>query len=601
MKKHSAAIMIITLFFTLSFMAQNLSAQVSLDKSLKKAKKSKDEKEKKVKDVKTENDKKTTEVKTNDNISSAAQTNKFEWGDEVEILMDGKDGSDDSHWVKGQIDEVKGDQYKVLWENESGDRMETWAPGNHLKKAAPKEVYRLREELKEVKEKIALGSLDDYSFSVYFDRAKERIDRIKEDFPDYTDISKQQAAWSGARKDFEQMKKDLASGSKKKQKVYDDKDNEDDWTKWDYPYNDFMRDIHAFKAEVGQYAGKPLYDFSGSMDEKNGRADIWMKRIYDKKEHDEWTSRWFGGDSDHPMTKKTLAALEALKQSIDKIGGPEKLIILDQYLKEKLDLISGVQKTIEQWDGELPLYRQFSQEETCVKAAVSASERTDWVEQNFYRWKFYQEKVNTMLDELAQSINKKGGMDKVINPINDVALLSHIDDIAEAVKIVKEYDPAKHIWIARNEVIERAVSKKVRDEFVGKWGYEEAGKKQLTHYLNVLETTCKTKIPLNKPSNDYFAFRNAADENMIKAKLGDLAKLKIHKIGLANQEWLIEKNELGIPINRFKRGYVWVTDTTNDYPYCHLYQVSLIQDYAGGGTYGATYTSFANDWIVGCP
>jgi hypothetical protein len=88
---------------------------------------------------------------------------------------------------------------------------------------------------------------------------------------------------------------------------------------------------------------------------------------------------------------------------------------------------------------------------------------------------------------------------------------------------------------------------------------------------------------------------------MIKAKVGDLSKLKIHKIGLANQEWLIEKNALGIPINRFKRGYVWVTDTTNDYPYCHLYQISLIQDYSGSGTYGATYMTFANDWIVGCP
>ena len=38
---------------------------------------------------------------------------------------------------------------------------------------------------------------------------------------------------------------------------------------------------------------------------------------------------------------------------------------------------------------------------------------------------------------------------------------------------------AKHIWAARNEVIERAVSKKTRDEFINKWGYDDASKKQL--------------------------------------------------------------------------------------------------------------------------
>ena len=569
---------------------QTVSAQLSVDKNLKKVKK--------VKDHKTE---KQREVVSQESPASIQESQKaWEWGDEVEMKLDGKDGSDDSHWIKGQIDEVKDSKYKVRWESESGDRMEKWVPSDQLRKAAPKEVYRLREELKEVREKIALGSLDDYEFSVYFDRAKERIDRIKEGFPDF-DISKTQQDWSSVRKNFEQMKKDLGSGSKKKQKTYSAEDNEDDWTKWEYPYNEFMKDILAFKAEVDKSGGKPLYDFSGTRDEKNGRADVWMKRIYNSQEHDEWYQKWFGADPDHPMTKKTMAALEGLKLSIEKAGGPEKLIIMDQDLKQNLDLISGIQKTIDQWDGELPLYRRFSPEESCVTAAVSESERKDWVEKTFYRWTFYQNKVNNLLDELAETINKKGGVEKVINPITNVALLAHIDDIAETLKIVNAYDPAKHIWTARNEVVERAISKRVRDEFISKWGYEEAGKKQLTSYLSALEASCNKKIPLNKPDAGYFAFHNAADENMIKSKLGDLSKFKIHKIGLANQDWLIEKNALGIPINRFKRGYVWVTDTTNDYPYCHLYQVSLIQDYAGGGTYGATYTSFANDWIVGCP
>ncbi len=71
-----------------------------------------------------------------------------------------------------------------------------------------------------------------------------------------------------------------------------------------------------------------------------------------------------------------------------------------------------------------------------------------------------------------------------------------------------------------------------------------------------------------------------------------------------NRYWNLEvpvENELGIPKARYKQGYVWVRVTSDDHPYCHLYQINIIQDYAGGGTYGASYAKFLDNNLSGCP
>jgi hypothetical protein len=88
---------------------------------------------------------------------------------------------------------------------------------------------------------------------------------------------------------------------------------------------------------------------------------------------------------------------------------------------------------------------------------------------------------------------------------------------------------------------------------------------------------------------------------MMKAALENSATLKIHKIGLYHGTWQIDKNNLGIPNARYKQGYIWVRDTADDHPYCHLYQVNIIQNYAGGGTYAASSARFIGDTLFGCP
>jgi hypothetical protein len=85
---------------------------------------------------------------------------------------------------------------------------------------------------------------------------------------------------------------------------------------------------------------------------------------------------------------------------------------------------------------------------------------------------------------------------------------------------------------------------------------------------------------------------------------GDLdnpAALKIYKIGLNQASWLTSKDDFGLPTSRYKHGMIWLRDAADDHPYCKIYYVNIIQDYAGGGTYGASYALFTGSELAGFP
>lgn len=148
-----------------------------------------------------------------------------------------------------------------------------------------------------------------------------------------------------------------------------------------------------------------------------------------------------------------------------------------------------------------------------------------------------------------------------------------------------------------------AVSQKARQEYFRRNGGPNAAQRQaaLTPALDALSAAASKTLPLFKPNTSSFAYRNPAGEKMAIQGLKNAATVKVHKIGFEEANWLIEKNALGIPLNRYKQGYIWVRDSADDHPYCHLYIIYLQQDYAGGGQYGQSFTKIRDDQIVGCP
>lgn len=53
----------------------------------------------------------------------------------------------------------------------------------------------------------------------------------------------------------------------------------------------------------------------------------------------------------------------------------------------------------------------------------------------------------------------------------------------------------------------------------------------------------------------------------------------------------------GIPVERYKEGFIWVQNATDYHIYYHLYQVGIIQKYAGGGTYGGAFAIYVGNNI----
>ena len=196
------------------------------------------------------------------------------------------------------------------------------------------------------------------------------------------------------------------------------------------------------------------------------------------------------------------------------------------------------------------------------------------------------------------------GAKESLRASESVWLRAHTDNIAEKQKQVEAFDPNTKLYLVSASTYDYllfAVSPRARDKWLKDADAMEF-KPNVDAALDALADSAAKKLPLYIPHASLFAFHNPLEERMMKGEMGNLAALKIHNIGLAHNTWQISKDEYGLlPTARFKRGYAWVRVTTEDHPYCRLYQVNIIQDYAGGGTYGESYAKFLDNTLFGCP
>jgi hypothetical protein len=181
-------------------------------------------------------------------------------------------------------------------------------------------------------------------------------------------------------------------------------------------------------------------------------------------------------------------------------------------------------------------------------------------------------------------------------------LENHLIKIAERQKEVDEFTPERG-WFTRSFTYDHllhAVSPSARE----KWLKDSKDMKDcpnLVAAFDKLAASAAKKLPLFVPNPKAYIIRNATEEKMMKSILTDPTRYKIFKIGLNQASWLISKNDYGLPTSRYKHGMIYLRDTESDHPYCYMTYVNIIQDYAGGGTYGASYAYYAGDELAGCP
>lgn len=177
-----------------------------------------------------------------------------------------------------------------------------------------------------------------------------------------------------------------------------------------------------------------------------------------------------------------------------------------------------------------------------------------------------------------------------------------IGEINKYKQQLTSWNPDNQIFPTPNssdDYIAYAFSKKLRDKWVT--DKKLAPNDKLDAALDSLKELLTRRLPEYTINKGSFNNRNAAEEKMMIAALYGVPGIKVYKIGFNQATWLIDKNELGIPKARYKHGLVYGRDPASEDPFCRVWYVNIVQDYAGGGTYASTEARYIQKEFIACP
>ena len=177
-----------------------------------------------------------------------------------------------------------------------------------------------------------------------------------------------------------------------------------------------------------------------------------------------------------------------------------------------------------------------------------------------------------------------------------------IGEINKYKQQLSSWDPVNQYFPKPNssdDYISLALSKKERASWLQS--------KKVTPDARLDVALDEVKNLLNKRLPEYtinarsFNNRNAAEEKLMLAEMSDLPGIKVYKIGFNQASWLIDKNELGIPKARYKHGLVYGRNPASEDPFCRVWYINVVQEYAGAGTYGSTEARYIEKEFIACP
>jgi hypothetical protein len=98
--------------------------------------------------------------------------------------------------------------------------------------------------------------------------------------------------------------------------------------------------------------------------------------------------------------------------------------------------------------------------------------------------------------------------------------------------------------------------------------------------LEGLAAVAKKTLPSYKPTG--FTVRNAAEEQLLRSAVNDIANAKVISSGMATATWNIEKRSNGIP-NAVQARMIYARYSNLDDGYCRIIHVNVVQDYLAAG------------------
>ena len=177
-----------------------------------------------------------------------------------------------------------------------------------------------------------------------------------------------------------------------------------------------------------------------------------------------------------------------------------------------------------------------------------------------------------------------------------------IGEINKYKQQLSSWDPANQIFpkpSTSDDYISLALSKKERT----KWLQDKkvTPDPRLDAVLDEVSSLLTKRLPEYTINSRSFTNRNAVEEKLMLAEMSDVPGMKIFKIGFNQANWIIEKNGLGIPKARYKHGLIYGRNPASEDPFCRVWYINVVQEYSGGGTYGATEARYIEREFIACP
>ena len=181
----------------------------------------------------------------------------------------------------------------------------------------------------------------------------------------------------------------------------------------------------------------------------------------------------------------------------------------------------------------------------------------------------------------------------------------HTENMEKTRKEAEEYRPGLRNYYVQdfndnqNEYLWAAISPSRRKEWLAGKNIAPADYPCFVPLLDAIAAAAKKTLPTYHPNA--YTMRDPVGEKLLRANIPDLADATVFKVAFKPGPWIIGKDQYNFPINRFKYGVVWAKWASNDHGYCQIYYINLVQDYAGGGTYGGSYANYVGREPGGCP
>lgn len=192
------------------------------------------------------------------------------------------------------------------------------------------------------------------------------------------------------------------------------------------------------------------------------------------------------------------------------------------------------------------------------------------------------------------------------NDCSDAVLeYHHLKELKDALEEVRSFTPDRGYFVSersdrKNEFFEAAMLPWKRTEYFENYKNIKNFEQCTRPVLDQLATEAKKKLP-SYPGPAGYNSGTPAEKRLLLGKINDIADGKVLRVGIKQPNWLISTNSYGLPTARYRHGMILAKYPKLPDGICWVFFVNLKQDYAGGGTYGASYGYFISRALAGCP